>query len=1046
MQELDIIRSFVARVRRHLVRRRLTEALVLGAVALLGWLLGAAVLGPWLPDALATTIVLWGVLMAALAVVGWRVLGRALLQARSERGLAREIERSEPALRNDLVTALQFGERPASAADAGASEAMVRAHLRETARTTERYRNRLEALFSRRDLRQSGRVAALLAIVLVLVAVSFPGALSSASMHLLGVDATDVLPGVSVDERDGQVARRLLVRDLEVELRYPAYTNLRKRRMRNTSGNLETLRGTEVHFEGRLVQPARSASVVLEAEDGTQTERVAEIRGDRVVGSFAALQSGTWRFRLTTEDGAVVDNDIERTLVVQPDLEPVISIEEPRGIVEVTAREAVTLRINAADDFGLSEVALRVSFEGVEDSVERRHIANVNRQASWAGEATIDLRELDLQPKDVIVVHAEAVDNDEVSSPKSALSAPLMLRVASPEDRHEAVLRQEQALLDALIGLLADYLETPLLSDEPGQVDDDGGRPGKPVSDDASALMLAAQQLSQRRYQVLASMLEVVERMESDELMLTRDLELVRSLYATLYDKHRNAERALERMAMLSRADQLAPTSVVMFARDHRIPQVETTERTILLLEELIASQWLDAAQMTVNQIREIRERLETLLREYQETGDPQLKAEILKEIGRLQKRIDELLGRLSQQMQQVPPEHMNVDAGQGEPSDAQQSMQNLAQSAQQIRDMLEAGDIEGALKALEQLDEGLQGMLSITNQATGGGGGNGLSQLDQQASELMDALNDLSAAEAALEQETGELREQMRQRNAEAMKERLEPFLDAQKQRMDAIREELDALAQQPLNERDREAVSEMERALDSAERLLELEDVEGLQPLVERLSERADDARRRFMTSRASLSPKDPARDDYQPSLDGAQRIGDGANEMLRDIDDLLFDARPEPDPAELERMQQLAEQQKQIRQRAEALEHQIAQSAEEFPQLEQLAPEIGKATDFMDDASGSLERGDVPRGLENERQAMRSLRSMKQQLQQTVERQRQRDQQGRDQKGERVEIPQADRDPRLFHQEIMDAMKAPGLGGYEEENNLYYESLVE
>lgn len=1043
MQELDIIRSFVARVRRELVRRRTVEALVLGLVALLGWLLGATLLGPWLPDSAVTTALLWLLLAAVLGVVTWRVLGRSLLQSRSERVLAREIERAEPSLRNDLVTALQFG---GSVSDpAATSDGLVRAHLRETARATERYRQRMHELFSRRDLRQPARAAGLVAIVLLLLVLAFPALLASASQHLFGIDAAGVLnPSHDRARTDSTVARRLLVRDLVLELRYPSYTELRKRRLRNTSGNLETLRGTEVHFEGRLAEPAQSATVVLTAEDGSETERAAQIHGDRVMGSFAALASGSWRFRLTTADGTVIDHDIERKLVVLPDLEPVVTIEEPRGVVEVTAREQVTLRLSAVDDFGLTEVALRISFEGADDSGERKPVATVNRQASWAGEAVIDVAAFDVQPKDVLVVHAEALDNDEVSRPKAALSAPLMIRIASPEDRHEAVLRQEQELIEALLGLLGDYLENPLLSDEPGQVGDRGGRPQTPASDDAHALISSAQEISQRRGQVLAAMQQLLDRMTSDELMLTRDLNLVRSLYESLYEKHRNEERALERQTMLQRSGQ--EPNVAAFARDHRIPQVAETERTILLLEELLASQWLDAAQMTVNQIRESRDRLEALLRQYQETQDPALKAEILKEIGRLQRRIDELLGRLSQQMQQLPPEHMNVDAGQGDPSDAQQSMQNLAQSAQQIRDLLEAGDIEGALEALKQLDEGLQGMLAITNQATASGGGNGLSKLDQQASELMDALNDLAAAEAAMEQETSELREGMRQRHAEAMQDRLAPFIEEQQARLDGIRDELEAIGKRPLNERDREAVAEVQRAVDSAQRLLDMQDIEGLSPIVERLAESADDARRRLQTSRASLSPGDPLRQAYEPSIDDARDITTEAMDMQDDIRDLLQDARPVPNADDLARMEQLAEKQRQIAERTEALEQQIKLAAEEFPQLDQLAPEIGKATRFMEGASGALEDGNLPRGLDEERQALRTLRSAKQQLQQSVEKQRQKDQQGRDQNNERVEIPQADRDPRRFHQEIMDAMKAPGLDGYEDENSLYYKSLVE
>jgi hypothetical protein len=96
-------------------------------------------------------------------------------------------------------------------------------------------------------------------------------------------------------------------------------------------------------------------------------------------------------------------------------------------------------------------------------------------------------------------------------------------------------------------------------------------------------------------------------------------------------------------------------------------------------------------------------------------------------------------------------------------------------------------------------------------------------------------------------------------------------------------------------------------------------------------------------------------------------------------------------------------------------------------------------------MEDASGELERGGLSEGLENEAQALRSLRAMKRKLQQTLEKERMQGQQRT--QGERVEIPEEDRRaPKAFREDIMDAMKEPGLPNYEDENTLYYEALVE
>ncbi len=1034
MQELHIIHRFLARVRHALIRRRALETVVFAALAVVTWGLVTMVVAGILPIHPITTGLVWATLALAIAVVAWRTVELRLMVPSAERRLAQEIERVEPALRSDLVSALQFGE---TLPDDALSAALIKEHLRHTARETERYRGRVHTLIHTRPLQRPMAAILGVAALVTLIAATVPGQLSRTVALAFGPSAVQ---GALLEQSTSAAAKpALLVGNLHVSLRFPVHTRLRPRELRNASGNLEVVRGTEVYFEGRVRHRANAVSIILEHDDGTTTEVGADVVGERVQGTFAALESGTWRFRLTTAPGTVLDNDIPKILSVLPDYPPVVEIERPTGLIEVVANDVVTIHVTAVDDFGLTEIALTYGFEGVPEDQHRQLIATVEHQTSFSGTATLDLTPLELHPRDVISVRAEAIDNDDVSRPKMTHSGVLLLRVASPEDRHEALITRQQELMDQLVEVLATYLEHPILKDEHGQTGEDG-HPNSVADHDFARLLVHAQQASGQRALFLSGMADVRAQLEVDTLLLKRDYDIFVSLYETLYQQHRDAEPKLMALVRQARSGRLQAKALVDYTADHRIPMVGETERVIIMLEELIAAEWMDAAQMTVDAIRDTKERLKGLLEQYRDSQDPALKTEILKEIGRLQRQMDELLARLGAQMQQIPPEHLNREGFDESP------MEDLAANADSLRDLLESGDIEGALAALDRLDEGLEAMLAMTDSYTAPGGSGGPSKLDQHANELMDMVNDLAAAESALQRESEDLAQRQRQRQNDAMEEVLGPFLAKQEQRLDEIKEHLRDLDPLALKGHDRSSLAELDRAQESAERLLEVGDVEGLGPVAERVAEEAGGARRRFMMTRFDLSRGSLDRADYEQAIDSLDAVERLAEAMEDDILDLLKQAQLSPSEEDRNEMATQAGQQQKIRQQGNKLGEKIAAAGEEFPSLqEQLQPAREQADGFMGEAVQELQGGDVRGGLEGERQALRSLRAMKRNLQQSLDKERMK---GRSQAGqERVVIPDAEKKaPRAFRQDILDAMKEPGIDAYKQENSLYYESLIE
>lgn len=78
------------------------------------------------------------------------------------------------------------------------------------------------------------------------------------------------------------------------------------------------------------------------------------------------------------------------------------------------------------------------------------------------GTTSLAVAELSLQPGDSVEVFFEATDTNTLSGPGVAASARRTLTMYSPEREHDALLSQLERLIDALIDIVADRLESPV--------------------------------------------------------------------------------------------------------------------------------------------------------------------------------------------------------------------------------------------------------------------------------------------------------------------------------------------------------------------------------------------------------------------------------------------------------------------------------------------------------------------------------------------------------------------------------------------------------
>jgi hypothetical protein len=193
------------------------------------------------------------------------------------------------------------------------------------------------------------------------------------------------------------------IRRLRVTYRYPAWTGLAPA-VEEPGGDLRAVEGTEAEIaietdrplEAGLVQLGDGQQLGLERGEGNWRRARLTLRND---GRY---------FLAARDHDQLVRLSEDYLILVEKDQPPTVRIRRPGRDVGVSPIEEVTVVVEAADEFGLQELALHYRVNGgPEQKISLLDRAGP-RQAE--GVATLFLEDFRLAPGDVVSVYATARD------------------------------------------------------------------------------------------------------------------------------------------------------------------------------------------------------------------------------------------------------------------------------------------------------------------------------------------------------------------------------------------------------------------------------------------------------------------------------------------------------------------------------------------------------------------------------------------------------------------------------------------------------------
>ncbi len=518
-----------------------------------------------------------------------------------------------------------------------------------------------------------------------------------------------------------RVSEPVTVTGIEFNYRYPAYSGLPA--SRSSSPELAGLRGTAVDFSGNANQPLDSGRLVLGSDTVALRTEGTSFGGSLVMRADAAgaveLAAGAAGFQPALAISA-------RTM---PDEAPLVRLVLPGRDVDLPMSMQVGLAITSLDDFGLGELALEYGRDSLDRRRRVKSLAGRREDTTWY---VWDLSDAGLLPGEELRYRVTVEDNDAVSGPKQGSSAVYRVRFPTMAEIYDAAVRQTETTTEELAPLQQTQEQ---LGQELERIGDQLKKEGKLTWDERQALeqVLAGQQqlgqdIADLRQDVEQMMAEMSEGMTLDQDALER-LDQLQQLLSELLPAE--LQESLEKLA---RAMQQQSPDMKRALEKFQLDQEQlkkSIDQALEFLKQVLEEQRLEALARKAGDLAEQQERLLAQL----ETQRPEDLAGAEELLGPAIDSLKNAIDELARQMSDSAAAESLARAAEGMEQDS------LSGLAGQTAEKMQQGSKPGAKSSGQKLAQKLK---DLSQSLAGMSSGLKKRRSNEVARELLAAAEDL--------------------------------------------------------------------------------------------------------------------------------------------------------------------------------------------------------------------------------------------------------------------------------------------------------------
>lgn len=187
----------------------------------------------------------------------------------------------------------------------------------------------------------------------------------------------------------------------DVELKYPAYTQLAPKRIEDTR-RVSAVEGTQLGLTLQLNKPVTSATLI--AKNKEKTEIPLKVTAEKAVAAltdFPLEKSQSYELKLIDADGRANKTATSFVIEVLPNRRPELKLASPRGDVRPSALEEITFNGTVFDDFGAPVYGLAYTVAGQETkNIELGQTVPAKEKRTFAH--LVKLEDLGVKPDDLV--------------------------------------------------------------------------------------------------------------------------------------------------------------------------------------------------------------------------------------------------------------------------------------------------------------------------------------------------------------------------------------------------------------------------------------------------------------------------------------------------------------------------------------------------------------------------------------------------------------------------------------------------------------------
>ena len=493
---------------------------------------------------------------------------------------------------------------------------------------------------------------------------------------------------------------------------FPDYTGLPPHESVSASGDVAALKGAAVEIEvsaNRALAGARLSFGPGEEENAAATVEMTPTSDRSFAGAFRLLRDKSYTVTFV-EDGGRERLDPRRfTVTPLPDQDPMVRVVSPARSVDLPAEMTLDVSTYAADDYGISSLALVYFMEGGGESrLPLKTYSGAPRELYESH--TWDLTELGLLPGEVVYYSVEVLDNDTVSGPKAGRSEVHSVRFPTMEEIYSRVEEDYEQGIDELAEQLRRGEELKEKIEEISREIKSSQELSWEQRQSIKGALSDREELAETAKQMAESLDEIVDKMGGsglvDEEILEKVME-IQELLSQISDPE--IKKAIEQLnEAMAKVDKEAVAKAMEELKIEHEELLKKLDKTIEMLKRLKAEEQMRATRERVEELLKKQEDINSSLEKDEPKGEDlsrlsEEESEVKEGLGDLH----ESLGELKQALESIDPQ---VAAQMGEQA-GKVSEEGLQKDAQEAAERIRSGAKESAMQAGGKIAKGLSAM-----------------------------------------------------------------------------------------------------------------------------------------------------------------------------------------------------------------------------------------------------------------------------------------------------------------------------------------------